>query len=76
MPCKSATKTIAHARAAGETALTIHCLGQGCHHQAVKTFEELRLWNDMMSLTCRSTAISFAQGCGMYAGGSAFDVGT
>jgi hypothetical protein len=32
------------ARAAGETALTVHCLGQGCYHHAVKTFEELRLW--------------------------------
>jgi hypothetical protein len=42
------TKTIAHARAAGETALTVHCLAQGCYHQAVKTFEELRLWNDMI----------------------------
>jgi hypothetical protein len=42
------TKTIAHARAAGEKALTVHCLGAGCHHQAVKTFEELKLWNDMI----------------------------
>jgi hypothetical protein len=41
-------KTIAHARAGSETALTVHCLGEGCHHQAVKTFEELRLWNDMI----------------------------
>ena len=48
------TKTIAHARAAGETALTVHCLAQGCYHQAVKTFEELRLWNDMTVLRCRS----------------------
>jgi hypothetical protein len=40
------TKTIGHARAAGETALTMHCLG--CYHQAVKTFEELKLWNDMI----------------------------
>ena len=40
------TKTIGHARAGGETALTIHCLG--CYHQAVKTFEELKLWNDMI----------------------------
>jgi hypothetical protein len=38
------TKTIGHARAGGETELTVHCLG--CYHQAVKTFEELRLWND------------------------------
>jgi hypothetical protein len=30
----------------GETALTVHCLC--CYHQAVKTFEELRLWNDMI----------------------------
>jgi hypothetical protein len=36
------TKTIAHARAGGETALNVHCLGFGCYHQAVKTFEELR----------------------------------
>ena len=40
------TKTIAHARAGGETALTVHCLD--CYHQAVKTFEELKLWNDML----------------------------
>ena len=40
------TKTIGHARAGGETALTVHCLG--CYHQAVKTFEELKLWNDMI----------------------------
>ena len=31
---------------AGKTALTVHCLG--CYHQAVKTFEELKLWNDMI----------------------------
>ena len=42
------TRTIAHARAAGEKALTVHCLGPGCHHQAVKTFEELKLWNDVI----------------------------
>jgi len=42
------TKTIAHARAGRETALTVHCLGEKCHHQAVKTFEELKLWNDMI----------------------------
>jgi hypothetical protein len=40
------TKTIGDARAAGETALTAHCLG--CYHQAAKTFEELKLWNDMI----------------------------
>ena len=40
--------TIAHARARRETALTVHCLGVGCHHQAVKTFDELKLWNDMI----------------------------
>jgi hypothetical protein len=34
--------------AGGEKALTIHCLGVGCYHQAVKTFEELKLWNDMI----------------------------
>ena len=42
------TKTIAHARAAGETALTVHCTAAGCYHQAVKTFDELKLWNDMV----------------------------
>jgi hypothetical protein len=42
------TKTIAHAKAGGETALTVHCLGFGCYHQAVKTFEELKLWNDVI----------------------------
>jgi superfamily I DNA and RNA helicase len=26
----------------------VHCLGFGCHHQAVKTFNELKLWNDMI----------------------------
>jgi hypothetical protein len=40
------TKTIGHARAGGETKLTVHCLG--CYQQAVKTFEELKLWNDMI----------------------------
>jgi hypothetical protein len=40
------TKTIGHARAGGETKLTVHCLS--CYHQAVKTFEELKLWNDMI----------------------------
>ena len=39
------TKTIG-ARAGGETALTVHCLG--CYHQAIKTFDELKLWNDMI----------------------------
>jgi hypothetical protein len=33
------TKTIAHARAGGKR-LTVHCLGHGCHHQAVKTSVE------------------------------------
>jgi hypothetical protein len=32
----------------GETALTVHWLGPSCYHQAVKTFEELKLWNDMI----------------------------
>jgi hypothetical protein len=32
------TKTIGDARAGRETALPVHCLGVGCHHQAVKTF--------------------------------------
>jgi hypothetical protein len=40
------TKTIGDARTGRETRLTVHCLG--CYHQAVKTFEELRLWNDMI----------------------------
>jgi hypothetical protein len=48
MPHFEPTKTIAEARAAGQTALTVHCLGTGCYHQAVKTFVELRLWNDMI----------------------------
>jgi hypothetical protein len=39
-------RTIGHARAGGETALTVHCLG--CCHQAVKTFEGLKLWKDMI----------------------------
>ena len=39
------TKTVGHARAGGEEALTVHCLD--CYHQAVKTYEELKLWNDM-----------------------------
>lgn len=41
------TKPIGHARA-GEQALTVHCLGIGCYHQAVEAFEELKLWNDMI----------------------------
>jgi hypothetical protein len=40
------TKTIGHARTGGEMMLTVHCLG--CYHQAVKTFEKLKLWNDMI----------------------------
>jgi hypothetical protein len=40
------TKTFGHARAGGERALTVHSLD--CYDQAVKTFEELRLWNDMI----------------------------
>jgi hypothetical protein len=35
-PCPPAHKTIARAHAGGETALTVHCLGHGCNHQAVK----------------------------------------
>jgi hypothetical protein len=42
------TKTIGNARAGCQKALTIHCLGPECHHQAVKTFEKLKLWNDMI----------------------------
>jgi hypothetical protein len=41
-----AHKDIGHARAGGEKALTAHCLA--CYHQAVKTLEELKLWNDMI----------------------------
>jgi hypothetical protein len=37
------TKTIGHARAAGETRFTIHCEATGCHHQAEMTFDELGL---------------------------------
>jgi hypothetical protein len=44
--CGEPTKTIGHARAGGEKALTAHCLA--CYHQAVKTLEELKLWNDMI----------------------------
>ena len=42
------TKTVGHARGGGETALTVHCLGVGRHHQALKTFDELKLWKDMI----------------------------
>jgi hypothetical protein len=35
-------------RTGGETKLTVHCFGHNCHHQAVKTFEELKLWNHMI----------------------------
>ena len=27
---------------------SVTCLGPGCYHQAVKTFEELKLWNDII----------------------------
>jgi hypothetical protein len=37
------TKTIAHARAAGETQFTVHCEAAGCYHQAVMSFDELGL---------------------------------
>ena len=48
------TKTIGNARGAGgETVLTVHCLG--CYHRAVKTFEELKLWNDMIFVDIPST---------------------
>jgi len=39
---------------AGKTALTVHCLG--CYHQAVKTFEELKLWNAMIFVDDRGGA--------------------
>src|SRR6478609_8380242 len=46
------TKTIAHARAGGgETVFTVHCLGVGCYHQSVKTFEEL--WLAAILTSCR-----------------------
>jgi hypothetical protein len=54
------TKTIAYARAGGETALIVHCLGVGGYHQATKTFEELKLWNDMIFVDVRSIGISSA----------------
>src|SRR4051794_9857918 len=53
-------KTIGHARAGGETKLTIHCLG--CCHRAVKTFEELKLWNDMMEWMPPPDGIAMCQG--------------
>jgi hypothetical protein len=52
------TKTVGHARAGGEEALTVHCLD--CYHQAVKTFEELKLWNDMIFVDIPSTGGSSA----------------
>ena len=54
------TKTIGHARAGRETALTVYCLG--CYHQAVKTFEELKLWNDMMQWMPPPDGIAMCQG--------------
>ena len=50
MPRFEPTKTIADARAAGETALTVHCQNTACHchHQARKTFDELKLPPEMI----------------------------
>jgi len=39
----------------------VHCLGQGYNHQAVKSFLELRLWNDMIFVDVRSIGGSFAR---------------
>ena len=58
MPRGEPTKTVGQSRAGGEKALTVHCLG--CYHEGVKTFEELKLWNDMIFVTCRSIADSSA----------------
>ena len=46
MPRGEPTKTVGQSRAGGEKALTVHCLG--CYHEGVKTFQELKLWNDMI----------------------------
>jgi hypothetical protein len=45
MPQFVPTKAIADAVAAGETALTVHCenTAKHCHHQARKSFDELKL---------------------------------
>jgi hypothetical protein len=50
MPQFVPTKTIADARAAGETALTVHCLNMArhCYHQAPKSFDELKLPDEMI----------------------------
>jgi len=37
------TKTIAHARAAGETRFTVYCEHHGCGHRAELAFDQLRL---------------------------------
>jgi hypothetical protein len=43
------TKTVADAEAAGETALTVHCQNTAyCHHQARKSFDELKLLPEMI----------------------------
>jgi hypothetical protein len=42
------SKTIAHARAAGETRFTIHCRRIECGHRAELAFEELRLPGETM----------------------------
>lgn len=47
-PPDSELPTIGHGRSLGETELTVHCLGLYCYHQAVKTFDELKLPDDMI----------------------------
>jgi hypothetical protein len=37
------TKTIAHARAAGETRFTVYCERHGCRHRAELALDELKL---------------------------------
>jgi hypothetical protein len=37
------TKTIGHARAAGETRFTVYCESTGCHHRGEMSFETLGL---------------------------------
>lgn len=40
------TKTIGHAKAAGETRFTIYCERHGCGHQAELAFADLQLPDD------------------------------
>ena len=50
MPQFVPTKSVADARAAGEAALTVHCLNMArhCYHQARKSFDELKLPDEMI----------------------------